>query len=240
MSRPRRIHDLRASSRRSPLDPATAVAMAPASPGGSRMTKSDPALRASAASRPRRSAIRPGRSLFASRPPGRSSSRRSTDRPASRLPAMARPSSSVSGVMTTSHSSWTPRATASTGSKVRARSSQATTPPAPWASATRRIASVVRPLEPSPRIATLAERGRPPGPRIASRLANPVGMTRSRSGASTGIGRAAASSSSAASGAGAAASASDPTTCGAAAPHRAWRLVKAAVTSGERVAIGWS
>ena len=46
-------------------------------------------------------------------------------------PAMASPSSSVSGVMTTSHSSRTPRATASTGSKLRERSSQATIEPAP-------------------------------------------------------------------------------------------------------------
>ena len=47
---------------------------------------------------------------------------------------------------------------------------------------------MVRPLEPSPRIATLAERGRPPGPRIASSAANPVWMIRS-SAAGAGSGR---------------------------------------------------
>ena len=72
---------------------------------------------------------------------------------------MPSPSSRVAGVMTTSHSSRTPRATASTGSKLRDRSSQATTEPSACASAATRRASVVRPLEPSPRIATLAEVG---------------------------------------------------------------------------------
>ena len=81
--------------------------------------------------------------------------------------------------MTTSHSRSMPRATASTGSNERARSSQATTEPWAWASAATRRARVVRPLEPSPRMATLADRGRPPGPRIASSAANPVWMTRS-------------------------------------------------------------
>ena len=66
--------------------------------------------------------------------------------------------------MTTSHSRSMPRATASTGSNERARSSQATTEPWAWASAATRSARVVRPLEPSPRMATLADRGRPPGP----------------------------------------------------------------------------
>ena len=46
---------------------------------------------------------------------------------------MPRPSSRLVGVMTTSHSRRTPRATASTGSKLRDRSSQATTDPAAWA-----------------------------------------------------------------------------------------------------------
>ena len=122
----------------------------------------------------------------ASRPPGRSRKSRSTERPASSAPPMARPSSSVSGVMTTSHSRRTPRATASTGSKLRDRSSQATIEPASWASAASRRASVVRPLEPSPRIATLAIRGRPPGPRMASSAANPVWMTRSSGSGSVG------------------------------------------------------
>ena len=167
--------------------------------------------------------------------PGRSRSSRSTDRPASRLPAMARPSSRVSGVITTSHSRRTPRATASTGSKVRARSSQATTEPAPWASATSRSARVVRPLEPSPRMATLADRGRPPGPRMASRLANPVGMTRSSGRAA---GRGPPSGSDPSSGSAAGASANDPMTRGAAAPHRAWRPATAASTSPRAVVIG--
>ena len=147
-------------------------------PGASRISSRVSARRASAASRWSRSAIRAGVSVLARRPPGRSRTSRSTERPASSEPAMPRPSSRVAGVMTTSHSSRTPRATASTGSKLRDRSSQATTEPSAWASAATRRASVVRPLEPSPRIATLAEVGRPPGPRIASSAAKPVWMTR--------------------------------------------------------------
>ena len=92
---------------------------------------------------------------------------------------MLRPSSRLAGVMTTSHSRRMPRATASTGSKLRDRSSQATTEPWACASAATRRLSVVRPLEPSPRIATLADSGRPPGPRMASSAAKPVRMTRS-------------------------------------------------------------
>ena len=160
----------------------------PARPGGSSTTSSVSARRARAASRPSRSAMPAGRSVAASRPPGRSRTSRSTERPASSMPPMASPSSSVSGVMTTSHSSRTPRATASTGSKLRARSSQATIAPVAWASAASRRTSVVRPLEPSPRMATLADRGRPPGPRIASSAANPVWTTRS-SAAGDGLGQ---------------------------------------------------
>ena len=143
---------------------------------------------------------------------------------------MARPSSSVSGVMTTSHSSRTPRATASTGSKLRPRSTQATMAPVAWASAASRRTRVVRPLEPSPRMATLADRGRPPGPRIASSAANPVRTTRSfgaKTGSFAGL---AGSGDMAASGAGARASAPSVIR-GAAAPQRAWRLATAAVTS---------
>lgn len=92
---------------------------------------------------------------------------------------MARPSSGSAGVSTTSHSGWIPRATASTGSSVAVRSSQATIEPAAWASAANRRASVVRPLEASPRIATPTPRGTPPGPRIASSSVNPVDQTRS-------------------------------------------------------------
>ena len=91
----------------------------PARPGGSSTTSSVSARRASAARRPSRSAMAAGRSVAARRPPGRSRTSRSTERPASSAPPMARPSSSVSGVMTTSHSRRTPRATASTGSKLR-------------------------------------------------------------------------------------------------------------------------
>ena len=182
----------------------------------------------------------PGWSVAASRPPGRSRTSRSTERPASSAPPMARPSSSVSGVMTTSHSRRTPRATASTGSKLRDRSSQATIEPWAWASAASRRTSVVRPLEPSPRIATLADRGRPPGPRIASSAANPVRMTRS-SGSGRGSVRGADIGRVPRADAGAGASASAPSVIrGAAAPQRAWRLATAAVTSGERVAIGRS
>ena len=60
---------------------------------------------------------------------------------------MARPSSSEAGVSTTSHSGFTPRATASTGSNARARSSHATIAPPAWASAASRRAMVVLPLE---------------------------------------------------------------------------------------------
>ena len=227
-SRPRRIHDRRASSRRSPVDSATAVARPPLKPGGSSTTKSVSECRASAASRPSRSAIRAGLSVAASRPPGRSRTSRSTERPASSAPPMARPSSRVSGVMTTSHSSRMPRATASTGSKLRERSSQATMDPWAWASAASRRTSVVRPLDPSPRIATLAERGRPPGPRMASSAAKPVWMTRSFG---SGRGSFRGPTSGSGTNAGSAASASDPMTRGAAAPHRARRPATAASTS---------
>ena len=141
---------------------------------------------------------------------------------------MLSPSSRLAGVMTTSHSSRMPRATASTGSKLRERSSQATTDPAVCASAATRRARVVRPLDPSPRSATLADLGKPPGPRIASSAANPVWMTRSSErGALDGISMA-----------GAAANASAPMTRGAAAPHRAWRPATAASTSPRGVVIG--
>ena len=94
---------------------------------------------------------------------------------------MARPSSGSAGVTTTSHSGWIPRATASTGSNAAVRSSQATIEPVAWASAASRSASVVRPLEASPRIDTPMPLGTPPGPRIASSSAKPVARIRSRS-----------------------------------------------------------
>jgi hypothetical protein len=229
MSRPNRTHDRRTSSRRMPVAWSTAVARPPPRPGASRIRSRVSARRASAASRWRRSATFAGVSVLARRPPGRSSTSRSTERPASRLPAIDRPSSRLAGVMTTSHSSRMPRATASTGSKLRDRSSQATTDPCAWASAAVRNASVVRPLEPSPRMATLAEVGRPPGPRIASSAANPVRMTRPP-------GSGAGSRSSASDGAGARASA--PRTPGAAAPQRARRPATACSTSPRGVVIG--
>ena len=71
---------------------------------------------------------RPGSAPVA-RPPGaparsagRSTMRRSTERPATSAPAIASASSSEAGSRTTSHSRRTPRATASTGSRLRARS----------------------------------------------------------------------------------------------------------------------
>jgi hypothetical protein len=194
-SRPSRIHDRRASSSRMPVASPTAAASPPrtsdarpARPlGGSRTTSVIPARRASAARRPSRSANRA--SVPAFRPPGtglanragRSMTRRSTARLARSEPAIARPSSGSAGVSTTSHSGWIPRATASTGSRASVRSSQATMEPAACASAARRSASVVRPLEASPRSDTPIPRGTPPGPRIASRSVNPVENVRSPS-----------------------------------------------------------
>ena len=197
-------------------------------PGGSSATSSVSDRRASAASRRSRSAT------FAAVVPGsgrggKSMTSRSTDRPASSAPAIESPSSSVSGVRTTSQSRRTPRATASTGSSARARSSQATIAPSAWASAARRSARVVLPELASPRRATLALRGNPPGPRIASSAGKPVRTIRSTVSVD---GRGASSSD----GSGAVASA--PTTRGAAAPQRASRVARATDTSGESAAIG--
>ena len=161
--------------------------------------------------------------------------RTSTERPARSIPAIERPSSRVSGVRTTSQSRRMPRATASTGSRARARSSQATIAPSAWASAATRRARVVAPDDGAPRRVTLALRGRPPGPMIASRAGKPVRTIRS-----TPVrGSAAGSSSGNRSGsAGNGTVASAPTTRGAAAPHRVWRDARAADTSGERLAMG--
>jgi hypothetical protein len=166
--------------------------------GGSSTTRVMPARRASAASRPSRSAnlapeLPPGERFaalpgaFAGKRAGRSMTSRSTARPASSEPAMARPSSGSAGVRTTSHSGWIPRATASTGSSVEVRSSQATIEPAACASAASRSASVVRPLEAPPRIATPMPRGTPPGPRMASSSAKPVDSTPSGSTCRLGV-----------------------------------------------------
>ena len=183
---------------------------------------------------------------------------RSTARPLSSAPAIEMPSSMSCGVTTTSQSRLTPRATASTGSKLRARSSQATIEPVACASATVRRASVVLPLDPSPRSPTLVARGKPPAPRTASSPAKPVETTPS-AGSSCGIGRSSTSSS----GRGTVARApttspTSPTAAssrepahdpviaasdarrGAAAPQRDWRVARAAVTSADRVAMGRS
>jgi hypothetical protein len=259
-SRPSLIHDRRASSRRTLVASATAVARPAVRPGGSRVTRSVSERRARAARRRSRSATRAAVVPVSGRS-GRSMTRRSTDRPASMAAAIDRPSSSVSGVRTTSQSSRTPRATASTGSRARARSSQATIAPSTWASAARRRARVVLPELASPRTATLALRGRPPGPRIASSAGKPVRTIRSTpwlpgsgdswSGDSPGSGRSAgsASSGSTSSGSGTVARAPmtrglepgpsrpSPAIRGAAAPQRAWRDARAADTSWESAAM---
>jgi hypothetical protein len=137
---------------------------------------------------------------------GRSRTRRSTVRSCRSIAAIASASSSDEGVMTTSHSSWTPRATASTGSRLRARSRYAAIPPAAWVWAIARSARVVLPLVSPPRIAVVATRGRPPKPRIASSAWKPVDIALSSTGAD---GRAGWASSS---GSGCGAIASAPTT----------------------------
>jgi hypothetical protein len=170
MSRPRWIQPRRRSTSRRLVPPGDTP---PARPLDSSTRSSVPARRANATSRSSRSRER-GR-----RPegPARSTTRTSTARAWSSAPASARPSSAVSGASTSSHSSMTPRATASTGSRLRSRSSQATIDPAAWASATSRSATVVRPLEGSPPSVRLAVRGTPPGPNSASSSGNPVEMT---------------------------------------------------------------
>lgn len=191
-----------------------------------------------------------------SRPSGRSSTSRSTVRAASSEPASASASSMSAGVNTTSHSGLIPRATASTGSKARARSSHATIAPPACASAATRRATVVLPEDASPRSATVAERGSPPAPRTASSAANPVETMRPsmpatatpgrvRVAGATGAGAvvtgvAVASSAGSSSGIGARARA--PSTIpmsslprrGAAAPQRAWRAARVSETSDVR------
>ena len=176
-SRPRRIQPERRSSRRRPLASSTATARARPSEAGSSTIRSVPARRASAASLPSRSPTR-FPATAGSRPSGRSMTSRSTVRAASSAPARASASSRSTGVRTTSHSGRTPRATASTGSKARARSSHATIAPPACASAAVRSATVVLPEDAAPRNATVAARGSPPGPRMASSAANPVGTMR--------------------------------------------------------------
>jgi hypothetical protein len=182
-SRPRWIQPERRNSRRRPLASSTAAARLRPRLAGSSTTRSVPARRASAASLPSRSPTRLP-ATAGSRPSGRSMTSRSTVRAASSAPARASASSRSTGVRTTSHSGRTPRATASTGSKARARSSHATIAPPACASAAVRSATVVLPEDAAPRNATVAARGSPPGPRMASSAANPVGTMRpSTSGA---------------------------------------------------------
>jgi hypothetical protein len=212
--------------------------------GASSTTRVIPARRARAASRPSRSANRasaPRRPRVrspdaAGRRLGRSMTSRSTARPASSEPAIARPSSASAGVRTTSHSGLIPRDTASTGSSAAARSSQATMEPAACASAASRSASVVRPLETSPRTARPIPRGTPPGPRIASSSANPVEWTRSGSAA----GRGAGPISTVSSGTVASAPTTSPANPGAAAPQRDRSVASAVLRSGEGAFMGLS
>jgi hypothetical protein len=240
---------VRSSSRRSPLASSIAAASPRPSAPGSRTTSSVPARRASAARRPSRSPTR-APATAGSRPSGRSTTRRSTVRAERSAAARARASPRSTGVRTTSHSGRTPRATASTGSNARARSSQATMPPVACASAAIRSATVVRPEDAAPRRATVAERGSPPGPRSASRAANPVGTTRpsasgtGRADPGRGVGARAGAgpaSSGVSSGIGARASAPSvsrprsPPRRGAAAPQRAWSFAMVVETSVEPV-----
>jgi len=241
MSRPSRIQLALLSSSRSPVDSATAVASPAVRPGGWRATRSVSARRPRAASRRSRSATRAAVVPAFGRV-GRSITRTSTERAARSIPAIDSPSSSVSGVRTTSQSRRTPRAAASTGSSARARSSQATIAPSAWASATSRRATVVAPELGPPVMATLALRGSPSpfGPTIASRSGKPVRTIRSTPVRGSPAGARASSDGSSSGSTGSGAVASAPITRGAAAPHRVWRDARAAETSGERLAIGRS
>ena len=257
-SRPRRIQPERRSTRRRPLASSTAAARLRPRLAGSSTTRSVPARRARAASRPSRSPTR-FPATAGSRPSGRSTTSRSTVRAASSAPARASASSRSTGVRTTSHSGRTPRATASTGSKARARSSHATIAPPACASAAVRSATVVLPEDAAPRNATVAARGSPPGPRMASSAANPVGtmrpsasgagdpgrrvMTGARGVGARGSGSAAGSGAPAGAGTGSGivigararapsvASTRSPPRRGAAGPQRAWRAASASETS---------
>ena len=183
MSRPSRIHACRLNSSRSAAICEMAPVIGDGSPGGSRTSIWTPARRARAVRRWSRSAKRGAdHPAGSSGRFGRSSTRRSTVRSWRSIAAIASASSSESGVMTTNQSSWTPRATASTGSRLRARSRYAAIPPATWVWAIARNARVVLPLVSPPRRAVVATRGRPPRPRIASSALNPVEIARSSSG----------------------------------------------------------
>jgi hypothetical protein len=122
-SRPSRIHARRLSSSLSAATWVRTPARAEGRLGGSRTRSWTPARRASAANRPKRSArlaadiAAPSNGLK-----GRSSRSRSTVLSWRSIAAIASASSREPGVRTTSQSSWTPRATASTGSRLLARS----------------------------------------------------------------------------------------------------------------------
>ncbi len=199
-SRPRRIQPRRRSSSRSPAPSSRAARSDAGTPAGSRTRRSAPARRANATRRlswsagcggrvggNRRGGRPAPRARWAipcawtgpSRAPARSSTRRSTARAWRSDPAIASASSTESGTRTASHSRRTPRATASTGSRLRARSTQATRAPPAWASATVRRARVVAPLDPMPRRTTVPARGRPPAVSSASSSGKPVEMRRS-------------------------------------------------------------
>ena len=254
-SRPSRIHDRRASCSRSAVDAATAAVSSRPSPGGSRTMNSTPARRASAARRSRRLARLGGRfggwpfrgpfrGGFGVRRParassGRSMTRTSTDRPARSDPAIAMPSSGDvgSGRRATPAGLPGPPPRPDPGSGQGPPRRQSSRRPGPLATSCR--ARVVRPLEGSPHSATAASRGTPPGPRIASRAAKPVPITRSVStGRGRAPGRAPGSPLAGDSAHDSGAMASEPITRGAAAPQRVRRDARAAETSGERLAMG--
>ena len=263
-SRPSRIQPRRRSSRRRPAPSSSAARSGAGIPAGSRTSRSAPARRANATSRASWSARLGGRgpcrvgSVAATgvvvagvvgagvvgaggldagapvRAVPRSSTRMSTARAWSSVPAIASAWAGSSGTSTASHSRLTPRATASTGSSARGRSTQAASAPPACASARTRSASVVAPLEPAPASATVPARGRPPAARSASSSGKPVGIARSvavvigRERGVTGTGLSARR--------GAIASAPNTSVAGrgAAAPQRSRREARAAARSGLR------
>lgn len=122
-SRPSRIQARRLSSSLRAATWLRTPARADGRFGGSRTMSPTPARRASAANRPKRSAmVAPDIPAPSRGRAGRSRSSRSTVRSWRRVAAIANACSVESGVRTTSHSSPTPRVTASTGSRHLARS----------------------------------------------------------------------------------------------------------------------
>ena len=157
---------------------ATAVARPPPSPGASRISSRVSARRASAASRWSRSPSLPGCR------PRQSTARQVEDEQVDRPTGQqaARDRQPLIEAVRGDHDE--PLEVDATGDRLdRVEAARQVEPGhdralGPGLRATLRL-SVVRPLEPSPRIATLADVGRPPGPRIASSAAKPVRMTRS-------------------------------------------------------------